>query len=139
MNDSSSRIVVGVDGSDHSIIALRQAAEIAQALGCTVHAICTWQYPAMGAEFVQIDWSPEEDAKAILADAATAAYGDTPPEGFSTEAIRGTPASVLIDVSKDARMLVVGSRGHGGFSGLLLGSVSQAVIAHAECPVLVAR
>ena len=74
MNDSSTRIVVGVDGSDHSIVALRQGAEIAAALGSTVHAVCSWQYPAMGAEFVQIDWSPEKDAEAILADAAQVAY-----------------------------------------------------------------
>lgn len=139
MTESTAPIVVGVDGSDHSITALREAQTLATALGTSVRAICTWQYPAMGPEFVQIDWSPEKDAEAILLDAAKVAYGDDLPTGYTAAAVRGTPAAVLLEESKEARMLVVGSRGHGGFSGLLLGSVSQAVIAHAECPVLVVR
>ncbi|MEO6530311.1 MAG: universal stress protein, partial [Specibacter sp.] len=60
-----------------------------------------------------------------------------PPEGFSGVCVRGTPAKVLMEHSKSAQMLIVGSRGHGGFAGMLLGSVSSACAEHAGCPVLV--
>ncbi|MDD0857766.1 universal stress protein [Arthrobacter alpinus] len=59
------------------------------------------------------------------------------PEGFSGVCVRGTPARVLMEHSKSAQMLIVGSRGHGGFAGMLLGSVSSACAEHAGCPVLV--
>jgi nucleotide-binding universal stress UspA family protein len=132
-------IVVGVDGSDPSIEALRYAATMAKVLGARVTAVTCWRYPPAYDNFVPLQWSPESDAEQVLKEAVATAFGDTPPAGLRTLVRQGQPASVLIDESADADMLVVGSRGLGGFAGLLLGSVSAAVAAHARCPVLVLR
>ena len=132
-------IVVGVDGSDPSIEALRQAAAMARALGSTVTAVACWRYPPAYDNFVALEWSPEKDAEQVLEESLSRAYGDHRPAGLRSVVRQGQPASVLIDESADADMLVVGSRGLGGFTGLLLGSVSAAVAAHAHCPVLVVR
>jgi nucleotide-binding universal stress UspA family protein len=132
-------IVVGVDGSDPSIEALRQAATMAGALGSTIMAVACWRYPPAYDSFVALEWSPETDAAQVLEESLTRAYGDSRPAGLRTLVRQGQPASVLIDESATADMLVVGSRGLGGFSGLLLGSVSAACAAHAHCPVLVVR
>ena len=132
-------IVVGVDGSEPSIEALRQAATMASALGSTVTAVACWRYPPAYDNFVALEWSPEKDAAQVLEESLTRAYGDSRPAGLRTLVKQGQPASVLIDESAVADMLVVGSRGLGGFTGLLLGSVSAACAAHARCPVLVVR
>jgi Universal stress protein UspA and related nucleotide-binding proteins len=132
-------IVVGVDGSDPSIEALRYAAKMAAVLSASVTAVTCWRYPPAYDNFVPLEWSPESDAEQVLRDAVATAFGDAPPAGLRTLVLQGQPASVLIDESADAAMLVVGSRGLGGFAGLLLGSVSAAAAAHARCPVLVLR
>lgn len=131
------RIVVGVDGSDSSIDALRFAVRTAKAFGTSLEAIAVWTYPA-GAEVALLaDWSPEEDAQEILATVAKTVFGDDRPSWFSTATKRGSAARALIEESVGADMLVLGSRGHGGFIGLLLGSVSAACAEHAHCPVLI--
>ncbi|MEO7005937.1 MAG: universal stress protein [Terrimesophilobacter sp.] len=132
-------IVVGVDGSDPSIEALRQAATMAGALGSTVTAVACWRYPPAYDAFIALEWSPEKDAAQVLEESLTRAYGDARPAGLRSVVRQGQPASVLIDESVTADMLVVGSRGLGGFAGLLLGSVSAACTTHAHCPVLVVR
>lgn len=129
-------IVVGVDGSAASIAALRYAARMAELLSTSVTAVTCWRYPSSYDTFVPIEWSPESDAEQVLAEALGTAFGTTLPTGLRSVVRRGQPAAVLIEESADARMLVVGSRGLGGFAGLLLGSVSAA---HATCPVLVLR
>jgi nucleotide-binding universal stress UspA family protein len=131
------RIVVGVDGSPASIDALRWATRQAELTGCRVQAVITWQVPnQFGNDFYgdQLDWA--DIAQSTLATALEEAGGGTP---FTGDAVvfQGNPARSLVDVSHDAELLVVGSRGHGGFTGLLLGSVSEYVVAHANCPVLV--
>ena len=134
---NNQRIIVGVDGSESSIEALREAADIAATLDAPLEAVTTWEYPI---EYTPIPvWSPEEDAAAILSSAVQQAFGDALPPRFSTTTAPGPPARTLIELSKDARMLVLGSRGHGGFVGMLLGSVSAACTEHAHCPVLVVR
>lgn len=132
-------IVVGVDGSEPSIAALRYAAKMADLLSSSVTAVTCWRYPPSYDTFVPIEWSPESDAEQVLAEAIATAFGAAPPSGLRSVVRRGQAAAVLIEESADARMLVIGSRGLGGFTGLLLGSVSAACAAHARCPVLVLR
>ncbi|MEV1128564.1 universal stress protein [Agromyces sp. NPDC049794] len=132
-------MIVGVDGSEPSISALRYAADLAPKLGLRVRALAVWNYPSFmyGGFYPQLDWTPEEDAERVVAKVAEEVFGTETPEWFATRTRQGRPAEVLIDESNHAEMIVVGSRGHGGFAGLLLGSVSGAVAEHAKCPVLV--
>lgn len=133
-------IVVGVDGSPLSIEALRWAARLQPTVGGPIRAIAAWHVPTSSAAFVQypgIDWNPEQDAAGILDEALTEAFGDSRPEGLTASTVEGRPAQVLVEASEGASMLVVGSRGLGGFMGLLLGSVSRACAEHAKCPVMV--
>lgn len=131
------RIVVGVDGSPQSVLALQWAQTLAQALDATITAVTAWHMETVFGSYIVPDWDPDEGARQILKDAVQEAFGGNPPEGFSGVCVRGTPAKVLMEHSKSARMLIVGSRGHGGFAGMLLGSVSSACAEHASCPVLV--
>ncbi|MBS1697433.1 MAG: universal stress protein [Actinobacteria bacterium] len=133
------RIIVGIDGSDSSIAALRYAARLADALDAPLEAVTTW-YPASitGAELV-IEWTPEVVAQDTLAKAVVSAFGDTPPVRLIRTVAEGMPAATLIEMSRTCEMLVLGNRGHGGFVGLLLGSVSAACARHAHAPVLVVR
>ena len=132
------RIVVGVDGSANSERALRWAARIAADFGARLEAVTAWDFPASyGFGSVPQDWDPAGDMRKVLDETVRAVFGDPPPAGFQRQVREGNAAMVLIEASQDATMLVVGSRGHGGFTGLLLGSVSANVAEHAPCPVLV--
>ncbi|GAB3393706.1 universal stress protein [Humibacter soli] len=134
------RILVGVDGSDPSLDALRQAARFAPLLGASIEAVTTWTYPVMTGPFAMAEAPSFEDfAKETLEQALKDAYGDDRPENLLAEVRFGHPAQVLIDLSEGAEMLVLGSRGRGGFAGLLLGSVSSECASHAKCPVLIVR
>jgi nucleotide-binding universal stress UspA family protein len=75
--------------------------------------------------------------KQVLDDAISATFGNQPPAGMQRHVREGGAAKVLLETAEGATMLVVGSRGHGGFAGLLLGSVSANVAEHAKCPVLI--
>lgn len=137
---SAGRIVVGVDGSPSSIDALLWAARISVAIGAEIDAVTAWEYPTQyGMSGALMNYRPDEDAGLALAEALRKAFGDQPPSGLRSVVIEGRPAKLLIDLSDGAEMLVVGSRGHGGFAGLLLGSVSAPVAEHANCPVVVIR
>ncbi|MBC7591359.1 MAG: universal stress protein [Salinibacterium sp.] len=135
--ENTSPILVGVDGSEPSIDALRRAVTIARALATPVEAVTTWEYPAMSDGYFPDGWSPERDAGLILDAAIRTAFPDGAPADLRRTILHGSAARALIDHSETASMLVLGSRGHGGFAGLLLGSVSAACAAHAHCPVLV--
>ena len=133
-------VVVGVDGSAASIEALRWAATTASTTGAAIHIVTTWDYPTgYGMEAAIGDWDPAADARQIVENAIAAAFPVSRPDAVSTAIVRGHPAQALIDASRDAAMLVVGSRGRGGFKGLLLGSVSAYCAEHALCPVVVIR
>jgi nucleotide-binding universal stress UspA family protein len=135
---SEPRIVVGVDGSDSSVLALRWAAHYAELLDATLEAVGAWEYPpTFGWAAIAPDWNPAEDVKKVLSDSSHAAFGDQVPAGTTFHVREGGAAMVLLEASHGATMLVVGSRGHGGFAGLLLGSVSANVAEHAPCPVLI--
>jgi nucleotide-binding universal stress UspA family protein len=136
---TSGRIVVGVDGSDSSVDALRWASGQSEVTGATVEAVTGWSYPTqaiMGPGTVGMDWAA--NAQALMNTALHQAFGDDHPN-VRTVVVRGRPAQVLISAAQGADLLVVGSRGHGALAGMLLGSVSEDVAAHAPCPVVVIR
>lgn len=137
---SSPGILVGLDGSAGSIAALRRAVKMAPALGLPLHAVVVWDYPTLvsGDYYYPEEYiDPSEGVVDIVGNAAEQVFDGDPPEWFTSSLRRGKPARELVELSKEAAMLVVGGRGHGGFLGLLLGSVSDACAAHAHCPVLV--
>jgi nucleotide-binding universal stress UspA family protein len=138
MADTRGRIVVGVDGSDASIDAMRWAADQAALTSCDLEVLTSWHFPSQWAEWVAegIDWDAR--AKALLEDTLAAVHIQKDIE-ITRTARSGHPAEVLTDASTGADLLVVGSRGHDGFTGMLLGSVSSHVAAHANCPVVVVR
>jgi nucleotide-binding universal stress UspA family protein len=143
--NSSKLVVVGVDGSAGSVAALRWAADYAQATGATVHAVIAWHYPdagggpPVGHAPAPVRQESEQHIQAALDQAVGQAFPDGAPAGVQTRISYGHPAQVLIDESKTASLLVVGSRGHSAFAGLLLGSVSIHCVTGAFCPVTVVR
>lgn len=140
MNDTATpqAIIVGVDGSPSSIDALHMAVDFARATGAPIEAVTAWQFPVMyDGTFPTEVWSPEGEAKTILAAALDAAFPEGTPPDVTSSILAGPTAAALIAKSKHASMLVIGSRGRGGFRGLLLGSVSTACAQHAHCPVLI--
>jgi nucleotide-binding universal stress UspA family protein len=135
-------VAVGIDGSDGSLEALRWAAREADLHGADLLVLLAWQLPVVGPYLpaMPLDASAWEDsARQQLNAALGAVFGEKLPHGVRAELRHGLPASVLVEAGRDADLLVVGSRGHGGLLGALLGSVSTAVIHHATCPVLVVR
>lgn len=133
-------VIVGVDGSASSVSALVHGARIAAALHAPLEAVSAWTIPVMLDPFSpDVDWSPKEQAQRALAESVAAAFLGDPPAGLQQRTIAGPAAKALIEESAHARMLVVGSRGLGGFARMLIGSVSAACAAHAACPVLVVR
>jgi nucleotide-binding universal stress UspA family protein len=140
---ATSRVVVGVDGSEPSKHALRWANFLAVATDTAVEAVMCWrpftEWGPMGTGWATMpaNWNPEQDAGKALTATIDEVFGEHRPPGLLTTVLEGNTAKVLLEASADARMLVVGSRGHGGFAGLLLGSVSAACAEHAVCPVLV--
>ncbi|MEZ5102706.1 MAG: universal stress protein [Thermoleophilia bacterium] len=147
-------IVVGIDGSDASRAALRFALEEARLRGASVRAVCAWEVPldqAMPGPVIgglPLEYGiPIEDlrdlarreAATVLDQALAAVRDEAAGVEVVSEPVEGRAAHVLVEAAADAELLVVGSRGHGGFAGLLLGSVGQACAHHARCPVAVIR
>lgn len=133
-------IVVGVDGSDPSKEALRWAADQAGLTGARLRVVLSWELPSAaylsplpeGLDF-------EKDAHQVLDEEIDGVLGADPGIEVERVVVEGHPAPVLLEMSKDAGLLVVGSRGHGQFAGMLLGSVSEHCVSHAACPVVVVR
>ena len=136
---SSDRIVVGVDGSPSSTDALRWAFSEAERAGGLVTAVTCWIWPARFNWAVPTPVTMAEDAEAIVRDAVEPLKAAHPGVQVETKVIPSHPAPALVAESEQARMVVVGSRGHGEFVGSLLGSVSEYCVSHACCPVLVMR
>lgn len=140
-NARGGRIVVGVDGSEPSKQALRWAAFIASTTGASIDAVASWRLNAFaaGPALIErpVEWDRTKEITQMLAATLTDVFADNPPTELNSIVQEGVAAKVLIEASEGARMLLVGSRGHGGFVGLMLGSVSTACAAHASCPVMV--
>lgn len=132
----SGPVVVGVDGSASAEVALRLAFEAAEARGAEVVAVRAYVPPSP----VLVPRDAAEAAERAALASSLDGWRERYP-GVKVEAlvIAGRAAKVLIGASHTAQLVVVGSRGHGGFTGLLLGSVGQQLIHHAECPVLIAH
>ena len=134
------KIVVGVDGSEASVEALRQAQRLAVPLEAEIEALACWEYPNTYSSYVAVGIGRfKEHAEQLLEDALTKAFGRERPHNVDARLVEGFARTILIEASKNADLLVLGPRGHGGFAGLLLGSVTSACIAHAHCPVIAAR
>ncbi|MBP0450618.1 universal stress protein [Kitasatospora sp. RG8] len=137
---ASRRIVVGVDGSPSSRQALRWAVGQARLTGGAVEAVLCWLLPAMYRRApASVDRELRHAAERVLAQAVTEAVGDDRPVEIRETAVLGNASEVLVERSHGAELLVVGSRGHGGFAGALLGSVGQHCVQHGSCPVVVVR
>ncbi|MGA2037151.1 MAG: universal stress protein [Acidimicrobiales bacterium] len=135
------RIVVGVDGSPSSKHALRWAARHAELTGAWLELVTTWRYRTSFGWIAPYpaDFDPEADARRALDETVEEVLGTSPSVEVRVTITEGHPAPVLVEVSDEADLLVVGSRGHGEFAGMLLGSVSEYCVTHAHCPVLVMR
>jgi nucleotide-binding universal stress UspA family protein len=140
------QIVVGVDGSDSSRAALQWAYEEAAHHGASLVAVSTWHPPVLplGPGYGSMppegyESQPERDARDLLEKLTGDLEPREPAVDVRISISKGSPAKVLIDMSQGADLIVVGSHGRGGFAGMLLGSVSQHVVAHAACPVVVLR
>jgi nucleotide-binding universal stress UspA family protein len=153
----SNTIVVGVDGSEGSVVALRWALDEARLRGTSVrvvHAYRSPQLPLTEAQLgvaggmgmpVVVDEGGEELRRTVetqargVIDESVRGAGEDAVDGLEIErvALEGPPAQTLIEAGRGAELLVVGSRGHGGFVGLLLGSVSQQCAHHPPCPVVI--
>ncbi|MFG3055173.1 universal stress protein [Kitasatospora sp. NPDC048239] len=143
-NSANPRIVVGVDGSPASEQALRWAVDYARLTGGAVHAIAAWEYPAFygwaGLTVPPAEgFNPEELAGRTLSETVRGVVGDDPGVKITEAVLPGNAARALLDAAEGASLVVVGSRGLGGFSGALLGSVSRHLTEHAPCPVVVVR
>lgn len=138
------RVVVGVDGSAESQKALRWAYDEAQVHGAELVVAGARTLPPVvePPPYGGLPWIGDapsaEDVKKML-DAAVDAVLDDDATNVSTLVVEGPPAQGLIKAAEGADLLVVGSRGHGAFAGMLLGSVSLHVTTHATCPVTVVR
>jgi nucleotide-binding universal stress UspA family protein len=141
--DRGERIVVGVDGSESSKDALLWAAHQAELTGASLEAVITWEITpnsyGVAALPLPSDYDPAAIAKQTLDETVRKVLGESGEPRVVTRVVEGPPARSLLDIAKGADLLVLGSRGHGPFVGVLLGSVSEYCAAHAACPVVVVR
>jgi nucleotide-binding universal stress UspA family protein len=141
----SGPVVVGIDGSPSSLAALNVAHEFAALHHLRLQVIHSWQAPLSGTlvgtteGFDMAMAAQFDEGWRTLHKALTALRASEPPVQITECLQRGSAASTLIEASAQASLMVVGARGRGGFVGLLLGSVSDAVLHHAHSPVMVVR
>ena len=138
---SGGRVVVGFDGSKASLDALAWAAHQADLTDARLEVLAAWEWPTSFGWAVPVpdDFDPESEVKSTLGDAVSSVRTTHPALEIDARVVHGHPAPVLVQASKGASLLVVGSRGHGEFVGMLIGSVSEYCTTNAHCPVLVHR
>lgn len=137
-------IMVGVDGSTHSLQAARWAVDEARLRGCSVRLVCvyTWAMPTVALTAGPSEWTENavrDNAQRIVMEAANILRDAAVDVAISGAAVPGKATDKLIELSDGVGMVVVGHRGQGGFAALRLGSVAATVAAHARCPVAVIR
>ncbi len=135
-------IVVGIDGSDPSKDALGWAVLQAELTGACLRVVMTWQTPSFAygpAALLPADINFADPSRDVLDKMLFEVLGEHPAVKVSSVVTEGAPAEKLLEAAGGADLLVVGSRGHGAFAGMLLGSVSQHCATHASCPVVVVR
>jgi nucleotide-binding universal stress UspA family protein len=137
-------VLVGADGSGEGRAAVRWAADEARRLGVPLHVVHTWIWPLYHVNLGPPPGAPaaaglQAQAEQILADAVAEARAVAPSVPIDASLLTGASAAQLLRCAEDASLLVVGNRGLGGFTGLLVGSVGITVAAHAPCPVVVVR
>jgi nucleotide-binding universal stress UspA family protein len=135
------RIVAGIDGSPASLEALTWAARQAALTESALEILMTWEWPATYGWAIPYPtgFDPAQSVKEILEKAAGDIREQHPALEITTTTVEGHPAPVLVKSSHGASLLVVGSRGHGEFTGMLIGSVSEYCATNAHCPVLILR
>ena len=138
--DEEHRIVVGVDGFESSKAALRWAICQAKLTGAVVEAVIAWHVP-VGTGWVPTPDMPDyqDDAFTVLAEAIDEMCAIDPDVQVCPRVVEGRAGPVLVDAADGAELLVVGSVGHGGLAGALLGSVGQYCAHNAACPVVIMR
>ncbi|MFF0097626.1 universal stress protein [Streptomyces canus] len=125
--------VVGVDGSPHAAAAVDWAFDEAALRGAVLRALYVWHPPLLG---VRDEDTAVRECRRVLSETVAGRTATHPEVELHHEVVLGHPVRVLTEASEHALGLVVGTRGHGGFTGMLLGSVSQGVLHHAHCPVI---
>ncbi len=137
---AAKKIVVGLDGSASSLASLSWAAQQARVTGSALEVVAAWEWPnGYGWSVVPEGFNPAHDAQVMLESAVKEIRGQYPQLAIEIAVVEGHPAPVLVERSRGASLLVVGSRGHGEFVGMLIGSTSEHCAANAHCPVLVYR
>ncbi|ADU07483.1 UspA domain-containing protein [Micromonospora sp. L5] len=137
---TSGPVVVGSDGSESALRALGFAVERAAQRDVPLRVLRAWEPP--GDRWVPPDFDPEQVAASerAAAEAELAPWRESFPDvPVEIEAVPGSASALLVEASRSAQLVVVGSRGRGGLRGMLLGSVSQQLIQHSHCPVAVVR
>jgi nucleotide-binding universal stress UspA family protein len=129
-------VVVGIDGSAASKDALRWAANYAGLIGGQLRAVAVWEWPlSSGMRLPFPDgFDPTDDARSVLQATLREVLGETPPVPVTTSVMEGSAPFALLSESKAADLLVVGSRGHSGLTGMLLGSTSESCAAPRHLP-----
>lgn len=139
------KIVVGVDGSKDSLRALNWACEEAKRAGVPLVAVSVWTVPPTPTSppFGSFPWGVSVEigdaTRSMLQQAVDDAEAEFPTVDISLYVVAGNASHELIRLSETADEVVVGAKGHGGFTGMLIGSVSQHVLAHSACTVVVVR
>jgi nucleotide-binding universal stress UspA family protein len=134
------RIVVGIDGSHASLCALEWAVRQAERTDASLEVVAAWEWPtSFGWSMIPEGYDPAGDLLKMVEPLIATLHETHPGLAVETKIIEGHPAPVLINESHGADLLVVGSRGHGEFVGMLIGSTSEHCVANAACPVVVIR
>jgi nucleotide-binding universal stress UspA family protein len=134
------RIVVGIDGSPASLLALEWAARQAELTNSLLEIVAAWEWPTgFGWTAIPEGYDPATDTEKVLEPVLSSLRVAHPRVMLKQKIVEGHPAPVLVKESRGADLLVVGSRGHGEFVGMLIGSTSEHCVANAACPVVVFR